>query len=116
MKNTTCPNNSSLRPKINSTEEFICRYNDNSSTEDQDLMQQVVIIIQGVIASVGIFSNFTVVVAFLNNKKFRQKIPNKFIINQVRKKRIIVFLCCEFFKNLSHIKIQSLVFDRGILH
>ena len=81
MENTTCQDNSSLDPNINSTNEFNCYH--NSSTGDQDLMQQVVIIIQAVIASVGIVSNFTVIVAFLNHKKFRQKIPNKFIINQV---------------------------------
>ena len=80
MENITSQNNS-----INCTEEFNCDDN-SSSSGDQDLMQQVVIIIQGVIASVGIISNFTVIVAFLNHKKFRQKIPNKFIINQVSTK------------------------------
>ena len=84
MENTTCLNKSSLGPNIDSMEELNC--NDNSSTGDQNLMQQVVIIIQAVIASVGILSNFTVIVAFLNHKKFRQKIPNKFIINQVSTK------------------------------
>ena len=84
MENITSQNNSSLGLDINCTEEFNC--NDNSSIGDQNLMQQIVIIIQGVIASVGIISNFTVIVAFLNHKKFRQKIPNKFIINQVSTK------------------------------
>ena len=40
-------------------------------------------ILSYLIASVGIISNFTVVVAFLNHKKLRRKIPNMFIINQV---------------------------------
>ena len=39
-------------------------------------------IIQTVTASVGIVANINVVV-FLNHKKFRRKIPNIFIINQV---------------------------------
>ena len=35
------------------------------------------------IACVGIVSNITVVVAFLNHRRLRRKIPNMFIINQV---------------------------------
>ena len=37
-----------------------------------------------VIACVGIITNLTVVIVFLNNKKFRSKIPIIYIINQVR--------------------------------
>ena len=44
----------------------------------------IVTIISTLIASVGIIANLTVVVAFLNIKKLRLKIPNIFIINQVR--------------------------------
>ena len=84
MENITSQNNSSQGLDINCTDIFNCT--DNSSIGDQDLMQQIVIIIQGVIASVGIISNFTVIVAFQNHKKFRQKIPNKFIMNQVSTK------------------------------
>ena len=40
-------------------------------------------IIQTVTASVGIVANINVVVVFLNHKKFRRKIPNIFIINQI---------------------------------
>ena len=96
MENTTCQNNYGLGPNINSTKELTC--NDNSSTGDQDLMQQVVSVIQGVIASVGMVSNFTVIVVFLNHKKLRQKIPNKFIINQVCTKIIVFFLVFLFLK------------------
>ena len=39
--------------------------------------------IHSIIGSVGIIANLTVVVIFLNHKKFRQKIPNIFIIHQV---------------------------------
>ena len=42
-----------------------------------------VTIISMSIASVGIIANLTVVIAFVNNKKLRRKIPNIFIINQV---------------------------------
>ena len=43
----------------------------------------IVAILSTVIASMGIISNLTVVIAFLNHKKLRRKIPNIFIINQV---------------------------------
>ena len=43
----------------------------------------IMVILQNLIASVGIVANCTVVVVFLNHKKFRRKIPNLFIINQV---------------------------------
>ena len=41
------------------------------------------IVIHTIIASVGILGNFTVILAFLNHKKLRKKIPNIFILNQV---------------------------------
>ena len=41
-------------------------------------------IIQSSVASIGIIANLTVIVVFLNHKKLRRKIPNMFIINQVR--------------------------------
>ena len=43
-----------------------------------------IMLVQSTIASVGIVSNFTVIISFLNHKILRKKIPNKFIINQVR--------------------------------
>ena len=36
------------------------------------------------VGSIGIITNLTVIVVFLNHKKLRRKIPNIFIINQVR--------------------------------
>ena len=50
---------------------------ENSETVD------IMMIIHSLIASVGIVGNWTVMVAFLNHKRFRNKIPNIFIINQV---------------------------------
>ena len=38
-----------------------------------------IMLIQSTIASVGIVSNFTVIISFLNQKILRKKIPNKFI-------------------------------------
>ena len=43
-----------------------------------------VMVASSVIASVGIIANLTVIVVFVNHKHFRQKIPVKFIINQVK--------------------------------
>ena len=44
----------------------------------------VMMILTCIITSVGIVSNLTVVIVFLHHKKLRRKIPNMFIINQVR--------------------------------
>ena len=41
-------------------------------------------IVQLSIAPVGIIGNLTVIVVFLKDKKLRSKIPNRFIVNQVR--------------------------------
>ena len=43
----------------------------------------VMMLLQCIIASVGIVANLTVVIVFLNHKQLRRKIPNRFIINQV---------------------------------
>ena len=54
----------------------------NETIKSNDV--EVMVILQMVIASVGIIGNFTVVFAFLNHKQLRKKVPNMFIINQVR--------------------------------
>ena len=41
-------------------------------------------IIQLSVAPVGIIGNLTVIIVFLNHRKLRRKIPNRFIIYQVR--------------------------------
>ena len=61
----------------------------SSSVKDKPSQLNIIQILQCTIASVGIVNNFTVVVAFLKNKKLSRKIPNIFIINQVR---IFVYL------------------------
>ena len=53
----------------------------SSMSEDISIMK----IVHSIIGSVGIVANLTVVLVFLNHKKFRQKIPNIFIIHQVGK-------------------------------
>ena len=55
---------------------------DNSSNDNA--REESIRIIQSSVASVGIIANLTVIVVFLNHKKLRRKIPNIFIINQVR--------------------------------
>ena len=56
----------------------------NSTVEDGELTSEIIVILQSVIASVGIVVNSTVIIVFLNNEKMRTKIPNIFIINQVK--------------------------------
>ena len=43
----------------------------------------VMMTLHSLIVSVGIVANITVVIAFVNHRKLRRKIPNIFIINQV---------------------------------
>ena len=59
-------------------------FTSNNSSND-NARQESIRIIQSSVASVGIIANLTVIVVFLNHKKLRRKIPNIFIINQVRK-------------------------------
>ena len=59
--------------------------NSTSTTEDEnENTVDVMMLLSTIIASVGIVSNSKVVVVFLKHKKMRRKIPNIFIINQVR--------------------------------
>ena len=46
--------------------------------------EEYIRIIQSSVASVGIIANLTVIVVFINHKKLRKKIPNIFIIKQVK--------------------------------
>ena len=50
------------------------------TTEKIDIMM----VIHSLIGSVGILANLIVIVVLVNHVKFRQKIPNIFIIHQVR--------------------------------
>ena len=49
------------------------------SSENTD----VIMIINSIVASVGVIGNLTVVIVLLNHRKLRRKIPNIFIILQV---------------------------------
>ena len=51
------------------------------STQNEQF--DVMMLLQCIIASVGIVANLTVVIVFLNHKQLRRKMPNRFIINQV---------------------------------
>ena len=92
----------SLRDKIvyltlfmmeTSTDSIIFSHNETITTETDESVSSIdgylVLIIQSSVAGVGIVSNLTVIVAFLNHKKLRRKIPNIFIINQVRRIRML---------------------------
>ena len=68
----------------------------NKST-DEDSRTLSILVIQSAIACIGIVSNLTVIVVFLNHKKLRRKIPNIFIINQVRAMSISVKEFCYYF-------------------
>ena len=59
----------------NESEEYF-----GGSSDTLDIME----IVQLSIAPVGIIGNLTVIVVFLNHGKLRRKIPNRFIVNQVR--------------------------------
>ena len=55
----------------------------NETSEEISQNVDVMMILSSTIACVGIVSNLTVVIVFLNHKKLRCKIPNMFIINQL---------------------------------
>ena len=55
--------------------------NEKTTSDRFNIMQ----ILQSIIASVGITANLTVIIVFLSHRKLRLKIPNRFIVNQVRK-------------------------------
>ena len=68
-------------------------FSDNiNATSSTDGILFTMMVIHSTIASVGIITNFAVIVVFLNHKILRKKIPNIFIINQVSTKQIQFFL------------------------
>ena len=62
----------------NSTESVTIKISE-ANRERFNVMQ----ILQLIIVSVGIIGNLTVIVVFMNHRKLRRKIPNRFIVNQV---------------------------------
>ena len=72
--------NANLTSIINKTSDNVITLNES--------ITDLVTLLSMTIASVGIISNFTVVVVFLNQAKLRRKIPIIYIINQVN-----IFLC-----------------------
>ena len=63
-----------------------------NSVDDNSTREQSILIIQSATASIGIMSNLTVIVVFLNHKKLRRKIPNILIINQVKDFTVSVYV------------------------
>ena len=73
------PVNSTVRKnEINTS---VTEENNDLSTQNEEF--DVMMLLQCIIASVGIIANLTVITVFVNHKELRRKIPNKFIINQV---------------------------------
>ena len=67
---------------------YTYRVNDENTSNIATIVNRpvhydIMTIVQSGIASIGIISNFIVVIVFLNDRKLRSKIPNIFIINQV---------------------------------
>ena len=65
----------------------------NKLEENTDTRISTMGIIHSVIASVGIVTNLTVIIVFLNHRRLRRKVPNICIINQVR---FVFLLSSEF--------------------
>ena len=68
---------------------------ENASTSpvlEERNMVNVMTVLSSIIASAGVIANFTVVSVLGSNAKLRTKIPNIYIINQVRFLKIIVLL------------------------
>ena len=62
----------------------ISRFTITTEDENNDIERFNAVSISAItIAGVGIIANSTVIVAFTNNRKLRNKIPNIFIVNQV---------------------------------
>ena len=73
------------RPVVNVTaNDSTPHLKSNVNVDSLDAMD----IVQLSIAPVGIIGNLTVIVAFLSHRKLRRKIPNRFIVNQVRLTKI----------------------------
>ena len=55
----------------------------NSTVNESSTQPDTMMIVHSIIATVGIVTNLTVVIVFLNHKKLKHKIPNICIIHQV---------------------------------
>ena len=82
--------------------------NTSVPTEDNDLSTHeqfdIMMLLQCIIASVGIIANLTVITVFLNHKKLRGKIPNRFIINQVNISFLLqIAIIIKYFNKYSHL-------------
>ena len=63
----------------------------NPSVTESSKSLDVMMILSLILSSVGIFGNLNVLIVFLSHNKFRKKIPNIFIINQVSISHNFVF-------------------------
>ena len=67
---------------IENIKENVTFPNSTFSNKTVDIMM----VLRLIMSSVGIIGNFTVIIVFLSHRKFRKKIPNIFIVNQVSEK------------------------------
>ena len=65
--------------------DYVGNVTQNVTTHQPDVSGTIftMMIIHSIIASIGIIGNLIVIVVLVNHRKFRKKIPNIFIINQV---------------------------------
>ena len=68
---------------ITDEDNITSNFTDPSLTEKSKGLD-VMMILRLILSSVGIVGNLNVLIVFLSHKKYRKKIPNIFIINQVR--------------------------------
>ena len=80
-----------LENKLFPTEEGSLNFTTYNSYNGNTRAQSI-LLIRSTTASIGIVANLTVIVVFLNHKKLKRKIPNIFIINQVRHKNGTLFI------------------------
>ena len=80
---------------------------ENNTTMTHNLIEgqgrtniDIMVILQNIIASLGTVANFTVVIVFLNDRKLRCKIPNMFIIYQVRQYR-------KYYSSVEHWSVEQ---------
>ncbi len=73
-------------------------FSSGGETNASALKISFVLVAQCVLGVLGVFSNATVVLVFATHKKYRRKIPNMFIINQVSFSTFFWFSVETFFK------------------
>ena len=82
---------------VSSETDMSTEQNVNETSKSVDVMM----IIKFIVSFIGIVGNLTVLIVFLNCRKFRKKIPNIYIINQVSFVNIYLIYCTNSYTVLS---------------